>query len=201
MPRACALIVCLVHWHATTIPCLPINFVIKHTKYFPRTVNMYMPYPGPFCWLLFIFIGVRTHPCRMQARLRTQEWSLRLCSLGIWHRLASVWSVASSTLRWPRNVFSVDHRCRYSVCGLRHILYINCHVCAIYTESCHGVHVHMYMYMYSSPHKNVPTTLEYYVGSRLEVASILYTLLRRTTQRTDSVLLCASTRRSSSVVR
>ena len=32
----------------------------------------------------------------------------------------------------------------------------------------------MYMYMYSSPHKNVPTTLEYYVGSRLEVASILY---------------------------
>ena len=26
---------------------------------------------------------------------------------------------------------------------------------------------------YSSPHKKVPTRLEYYVGSRLEVASIL----------------------------
>ena len=33
---------------------------------------------------------------------------------------------------------------------------------------------------YSSPHKKVPTTLEYYVGSRLEVARILrsYGVLR-----------------------
>ena len=34
--------------------------------------------------------------------------------------------------------------------------------------------------LYSSPHNKVPTTLEYYVGSRLEVASILrsYGVLR-----------------------
>ena len=52
--------------------------------------------------------------------------------------------------------------------------------CGYLTIQCEPIAPCTTIYMYSSPHKKVPTTLEYYAGCTLEVAGALYTLLRRT---------------------